>query len=253
MPRTNTKDSKTAAALAEIGNLDQGTLVSYQGQKKGVLRGRGGAKMVYGDDHVHVLLWTGFSYEALVERSLKKLIELENSGTLITDLTAEVMAKGLSVNAQDVCAAIQELKDSLKRAVDPGSVTSPARSDSDYIFEPLMVDGTKVKGAKVYVGGGDENNPRAPKPGTVYVDGVKLGEKIVAPAPNGHWKANSKAKTVAKNILRHKLPVGLYVRYALEPERVGELLVGDAAAEAAKASGVQVDPSTIKSLFKIAP
>jgi hypothetical protein len=253
MTATNTTDSKTAAALAEISGVGQGTLVSYRGQKKGVTRGKKHAKVVYGDDEVHVLIWTGFSYESFIERSLKKLLELEDQGNLITTLLTEVQSTGVGAVVHDICAAIQETKESFKRALDPESVPPSNRLDSQDVFEPLVVDGVKVPGSKVYTGKGDDTNPRAPKPGTVYIDGVKLGEKILLPATNGHWQTKSKAKTVAKNILRRKLPAGLYVRYALEPERVQALLVGDAAADAAKADGVPVNPSAIKSLFKIAP
>jgi len=250
---TNTTDNKTAAALAEIGKLDQGTLVSYRGRKKGVTRGKKDSKLVYGDDEVHVLIWTGFSYEAFVERSLKKLVELEEEGNLITWLTHQVQEKGAPINTHDVCAAIQETKESFKRALDPESVPPSGRADATYVFEPLVVNGVRVPGSKVYVGDGDANNPRAPKKGTIYIDGVKLGEKVLTPSVNGPWKTNSRPKTVAKNILRRKLPAGLYVRYALEPERVQSLLIGEAASRAAKADGVPVDPEAIRSLFKIAP
>ena len=56
---TNAAESLHAAALEEIGNLDQGTLLFLQTRKKGVERGRGN-KLIYGNDLVQVLVWTGF-------------------------------------------------------------------------------------------------------------------------------------------------------------------------------------------------
>jgi hypothetical protein len=254
MTGTNTQDAKTASTLAPLSKLDQGTLVLYTGRKKGVTRGRGDGKLVYGDDKVEVLVWVGFSYEAYQERSLKKLIELEDAGDLITTLMHETREAGCAgVTVHDVCAAIQETKEALKRSLDPDSVPPSSRKDSGYVFDPLVVDGTKVPGAKVYAGNGDPEDKRAPKPGTVYIDGVKLGELVLEPAENGHWKTKSKPKTVAKRILRKKLPAGLYVRYALEPDRLEGLLVGADAEKRALLDQVPVNPSAIRSLFKIAP
>jgi len=116
-----------------------------------------------------------------------------------------------------------------------------------------VVDGTTVNGAKVYVGAGNLMDPRAPLTGTIYIDGVKLGEKVLQPAPNGDWKAKHKPKTVVKNILRSWLPVGLYARYSLEKEGLLSIKVGSDASDHAKAEGVPVDPEAIRSLFKIAP
>lgn len=261
---TNTGDVKMASVLSEIGDLDQGTLVSARLKKKGVERGQAGSKVVYDDDFIHVLIWSGFHYQALVERSFKKLHQLWGKGDLAQKLIEATRARGqLGVTVGDVTTAIQEVEDSFLKVIRSGQKTEDGNGESDRadeemderqsVWEPLEVGGKRIRGAKVYNGQGDPNNPRAPKPKTVYIDGVKLGEKILTPAPNGSWKPKQKAKTVAKDILRSWLPIGLYVRYALEPERLLDVKVGDEAGQFAKSEGVPVDPMAVKSLFKIAP
>lgn len=253
---TNALDTKVASALSELGDLDQGTLVSLTVQKKGLERGKKGDRKVYNDDLVQVLIWSGFSYEALAGRTLKKLRKVQDNPVLIKELAQEVInLHGCNeITFADVTLAIQETENWLT-----GVLTNAAEGSSqegtrdEEVFYPLIVDGIKIPGCKIYQGVGDPSKPRAPKPGTVYVDGVKLGERVITPAPNGHWKTKSKPKTLAKKLLRKRLPIDLYVRYACEPERLHEILVGATAGEVAKANGIHVDPDAIRSLFKIAP
>ena len=47
------------------------------GWRVGATRGRGDAKLTYGDDKVHVCILTGFKYRALCERSLDELNEMD--------------------------------------------------------------------------------------------------------------------------------------------------------------------------------
>lgn len=268
--QTNATDPTLAERLSEIAKLDQGTLALLNIHKKGVSRGPAGSKTIYGDDFVEVLVWTGFDYLSLVQRSWKKLCAMQAEGNLVKTLVGEVQAAGYSaVTVADVCQAIQELSTNFLNVIQADEQEQarieaglPARqatadngdeAEQKSVWKPLEVDGQKVKGSKVYMGLGDPNNPRAPKPGNVYIDGVKLGEHILEPAGNGHWKAAHKPKTVAKDILRARLPIGLYVRYSLEPDRLLSVLVGDAASAKAKADNVPIDPSAIRSLFKIAP
>ncbi len=248
--QTNTTSPKLASTLADISKLDQGTLVFLTVQKKGVERGKGGNKKVYGDDVVSVLVWSGFDYKALIERSAKKLTELEETGTLITTLTQEVLDQGChDVTVADTCAALQETRASLDKVLQ--DTTGTAGVDDPQVFEPLVVNGAKVRGSKVYIGKGGDS-PRAPKPGTLYIDGVKLGEVVVMPARNGRWNTTRRPKTIAKDTLGAKLPRGLYVRYALPPERVIEMKIDGEASAAAVAAGLPIDPESIRSLFKVA-
>jgi hypothetical protein len=238
-----------ATALSEIGSLDQGTLCYIEVQKKGVERGKAGVKKVYGDDTVAVLVWTGFSYEALVKRSLKRL---ENMEGVYGAVLGEAVKLDTGVTMEHACAAVQEVRSSLHRVMSKPSGRVEVK-DKDPVWEPLVVDGIKVRGSKVYAGKARPDDPRAPKPGTIYLDGVKLGQIVLEPAPNGHWSTAKRPKTVAKDVLMGMLPSGLYVSYALEPERVQVIKVGKDASAAAVAAGVLIDPESIRSLFKIAP
>jgi len=105
----------------------------------------------------------------------------------------------------------------------------------------------------MYVGNGNPADPgRSPKPGTLYLSGVKLGEVVLKEAPNGHWRADHKPKTVVKQILRDMLPIGRYVRYCLDPDSLISFKVGKEASFSAKRGGVVIDPEAVRSLFKIA-
>lgn len=256
--QANTDDVAVAASLAEIGDVGDGNLVSLKVQKRGVTRGPQGAKVTYEDDLVHVLIWTGFHYKALVARSHKKLHELWGRGDLVGKLFRETVDAGMAeTTVRDIAEAIQEIDDSLSRVLTEKKdepVDTDADDEKTPVWEPLVVDGVKILGAKVYVGQGDPMDPaRGPQHGTVYIDGVKLGEKIIEPAVNGKWRPKRKPKSVAKDLLRAKLPAGLYVRYSLNPEFTQSVRIGKEASADAKTGGVPVNPEAIRSLFKIAP
>lgn len=259
---TPASDITLTSALSELGTEDQGTLVSLVVHKKGVSRGPASNRIIYEDDFVHVLLWAGFPYHALVARSQKKLDKLwDQGGKLERDLIQAAQEAGHSnVNLTDVSHAIQEINASFskvmvgrERAEERGDDPNEPTDCADSVWEPLVVDGVRVRGAKVYCGQARPDDHRAPVPGNIYLDGVKLGEKVLTPAANGKWPVNSKAKTVVKDILRSWLPAGLFVRYSLEQERMLTVKVGKTAGDHAKGEGVPVDPEAIRQLFKIAP
>ncbi len=247
---TNATDQNLAQNLSNISTdglgVGQGTMVSIVLRKKGTTIGG----TTYGDDTVHVLVWTGFHYKALVERSLKKLDQLWESGTLFRDLLKEAIDHGTyDATIDDVAAAVQELRDSLSKVASSTHETPVGEPSHDVPtwWEPLVVNGEPVLGAKVYIG-----QSKTIDKGTIYIDGVKLGEKILAKAANPKRAAKSKAKTVIKDILRDKLPVGLYARYSLNKKDLISLDIGNNAVTMVKTAGVTVDPSAIRSLFKIA-
>lgn len=243
---TNAADQTLAQNLSSISTdglgVGQGTMVSIVLRKKGTTVG----DTTYGDDTVHVLVWTGFHYKALVERSLKKLDQLWESGTLFRDLLKEAIDHGVyDATIEDVSLAVQELRDSLHKVANGTDYEDDKNRTS--VWEPLVVNGEPVLGAKVYKG----SSPTIDK-GTIYIDGVKLGEKILAKAMHPKRVTKSKPKTVIKDILRDKLPVGLYVRFSLNPANLQSIEIGNSAVTTVKTAGVAVDPSAIRSLFKIA-
>jgi len=257
---SNATDSVIASALTELGGEEKGTLAYLKLQKKGVIRGVAGNKIIYNDDLVEVLLWSGFSYRDLCERSYLKLHKIWSQGDLTTRLLAAVEAKGMQgITIQDVSEVIQETEDGFLKVMNGKQLLMDEGEDflggeeMPHHWEPLKVKGQTVRGAKVYVGQGDPNDPRSPVPGTIYIDGVKLGEKVLQAAPNGHWKPNQKPKTVAKDILRSWLPIGLYARYCLERERLIDAKVGAEASPAAKEAAIPIDPEALRQLFKLVP
>jgi len=251
---TNATDTAAATVLQELTEMDQGTLFSALVQKMGQSRGPKGAKVIYGDDRVQVLIWTGFSNQALIERSQKMLNREIQRGGYIERLARATLEEHEDTKISDVCEAMQETRDWFRRVLAWPDLFEPNFSrDQISVWEPLTVEGVRVRGARVYTGQGNKEDPRAPVPGSIYVSGVKLGEMVITPAANGPWRPDSKPKTVAKALLKKSLPVGLYCQYRLDPERVMNLAVGKKAAKAAKAEGVSIDPDALRSLFKIAP
>jgi len=260
----NAADTGIAATLSELGSPDKGTLVYLEIRKKGTERGVAGNKVLYGDDVTAVLLWSGFEYKDLVERSYQKLHQMWSNGDLSKKLQEAVEAKGYpGMNASEMTVVIQETEDSFLKVIRdqelPPDETGMALIQDELgtipqCWKPLEINGQMIRGAKVYAGRGDPNNPRAPKPGAIYIDGVKLGERILEPAKNGHWHAKHKIKTVAKDILRSWLPIGLYVRYSLDRDQLkNPPKVGKQASPAAKTAGIPIDPEALRQLFKLVP
>ncbi|MEI6297271.1 MAG: hypothetical protein WCO84_06580 [bacterium] len=258
---SNATDTKLASALEGLGGDEKGTLAFLTIQKKGVIRGVGDNKVIYDNDVVQTLLWMGHSYRSLAIISYKKLHQIWSKGNLTATLIEAVTKKGYAEpTIQEVSEVIQEVEDGFLKVM---NATESVFEDGDSPFEgdeatlhhwePMKVNGVPVRGTKVYVGPGDATNPRAPVPGTIYIDGVKLGEKVLQPATNGHWKANKKPKTVAKDILRSWLPIGLYSRYALDRERLIEIKIGAEASPAAKDAQIPIDPEALRQLFKLVP
>lgn len=249
--QSNTTDLRTASLLAEIASQDQGTLFTAVVHKMGEERGNNGSRLVYGDDRVHVLIWTGFSYHALIARSHKMLEHQLGKGRYIERLARAALNEHEGTTIQDVCHALQEVRDQFRKVLSRSDLGPMMPSES--VWEPLVVDGQLIQGSRIYRGKRVSEDPRAPVPGTIYVQGVKLGEKILSLAPNGPWKADSKPKTLVKRIIKESLPVGLYCQYRLDPTRVTAICVGAEASRAAKEAAIGIDPDAIRTLFKIAP
>jgi hypothetical protein len=73
----------------------------------------------------------------------------------------------------------------------------------------------------------------------VYLQGLQVSSRVISPAPNGPKPAaKSAAKTVAKSLLRKRLPVSRYVSYRLQPGDEFLLRVGGTAKVAAEADGI---------------
>lgn len=253
-PTTNAGDTTIASALVELTKLDQGTLLVAEIHKMGDARGPADGRVIYGDDLVRVIIWTGFSYRALIERSDKMLRRQLAQGGYIERLARLTLEEHAETTIEDVCHALQETQDWLRRVLaGDNNGAGPSPSVMGVPWEPLQIDGALVRGSRVY--NGPDRSPlddRAPVPGTIYVQGVKLGQKVLVPARNGAWRADSKPKSLAKRIIKEALPVGLYCQYRLEPERVNSVAVGEAACRESRAWGIGINSEALRSLFKIA-
>jgi hypothetical protein len=200
--KTNAKDQKLAGILAESR---PGTFTGIVVRKVGETRGG----VLYGDDLVRVTVRTGISYKNLVEKSLKVLNSLS-----ATSICREAIRLGLrdvktgkTVSIGDVYTAKQELQESFKKVVNDGKGTDEEKLTN---FEPLEVNGEKITGVRVYT------NPDSDNHGSVYLMGLKMSETVLDWSPNGAIPApKSAAKTLAKNLIKSKLPIGKFVRYRL--------------------------------------
>lgn len=242
-------DNNTLTALSSLVDLpEQGTIFTALIHKMGEKRGQ----VVYGDDIKQVLIWTGFSYRALITRSMRILDHQLGKGGYIEKLARATLDAHEGATIEDVCHALQEVRDWYRRVL-AGSESwdTDLSSSGNPLWSPLLINGTTVRGCAIYSGRARPEDPRAPIPGTVYIKGLKLGEQVVTPAPNGRWKADSKPKTLAKQIILEGLPSGLYCQYRLEPERVSGVAVAGEAVRIAKERGIPIDPAALTSMFKV--
>jgi len=245
MSATNANSALIAALLADA---KVGTFTGLVTTKAGVERGPKGNKVRYGDDTVHVCVFTGFKYLGLVQRSLDALATLKDA-----DVLAAAQAKGVTawsgrgkkavevgLTLADIQAARAELVESYTKTLDPNEASTSTTAD---VFEPLTVDGGNVRGCRVYKGQTPEAiaaGVKAPaKVGTVYLQGLQVSSRVIEAAPNGPKPAaKSAAKTVAKGLLTKQLPISKYVSYRLEPGDSWLLRAGGPAIAAASSAGL---------------
>lgn len=225
----------------------RGRLASLTIRKVGKEKGRGENRQRYGDDLVQVMIVTGFRYDRLVARSLEMLhARMQSPGALeaLTSLGAVTVAKGNPVTEADYHAAYDALVASYQR-----TLAGENQSTSAHVFEPLVVDGQRLPGCKVYTGEGDPDDPRTPVPGQVNLSGIFVSQRVITPAPNGPVPPPaSKAVTVAKGILTRDLPVSRYVSYRLEPGKEYTLRAGGAALESYPDSESVTVPEWMRSI-----
>lgn len=253
---TNSNSPVTAALLADARI---GTFTGLITTKRGVTRGKGLEKRVYGDDTVHVVIFTGFKYDKLVARSLALLPTLD-AATLVADAAKH----GKVFTVADVEEARAELAESFTK-----TLAGTNESTTDHVYDPLVVNGETVRSGRVYkcvagttdeAGGPREchcrnctGDAKAPLPGTIYLQGLQIFSKVLVPAKNGHAPAvNSAPKTLAKDALRYQLPVAKYVSYSLEKGGDWILAAGGTAALQATEAGFIVNDAVEEVLRKAA-
>lgn len=231
-------NASNAALAADLATARKGTFTGLIIQKEG--SEKGGVR--YDDDLVHAVIITGFSYMSLVERSKARLLAMTDSDL---DAMADkgydawsgrgAKAVPVKVARADFEAARTELLESFERTL---AGTNTATTDG--VYEPLVVDGETVRGCRVYVSGD------AAPAGTIYLQGLQIGSRVIEPAANGRAPAPKSApKSVAKNVLGSKLPTSRYVSYKLVSGGNWILNIGGAAAVAADENGVTLDETRV--------
>lgn len=214
-------------------------------RKKGVKRGG----QVYDDDHIVALMWVGWSYRDLVNLSQGILRQLDREGRTIGSVIAAAAEDGHEVDLETACVAVQSVRESFWRSLADKSGEGQESKRSEW-YKPLeRPDGRIVKGVKVYKGPERDDDPRAPKPGTLYLHGLKLDQRVLESAHNGHWETNHRPKTIAKNALTSRLPVGMYASYVIDDPT--QVRFGAEAAEYAEEVGLSVDLGVIQALFSL--
>lgn len=253
---TGTTNSDNLALALTLANARKGTFTGLILRKKGKTKGG----VTYGDDLVHVVMYTGFKYDSLVQRSLDALPE--PNGQEFEDFCDRIVGyckrkgivdkNGAAIDYADVATAIKDLRDSFERTL-AGTNTAT----TDHVYEPLEVNGETVRGARVYRCVASQGikchcrdcsgDKRAPKDGQINILGLKVGQKVLDAAPNGQAPLPlSRGDVIAKNILRKRLPIGRLVSYVLEEGGDFILNAGGTAAVAANKDGVTVDPQEVR-------
>ena len=237
---TNSNSKLVAALLQKSGGA---TFTGLFTTKQGVVRG--GQR--YGDDTIHTVVVTGFSYENLVKKSLAKLPSVTTASVI-----ASAASKGLTITEEDVKVARGELEASFQSSLDGTN-----EATTDHVYDSLVVDGSSVRGSRVYKCTGQPKckcractqDPKAPLDGTIYLQGLRIWSEVLTPAANGSAPApKSKSKTIAKNALRETLPVSRYVSYRLEPGQNWILRAGGTAEVEATKKGFLVTDAIVNTL-----
>jgi hypothetical protein len=200
-------------------------------RKKGTLMGRGADRKKYGDDLVSTVVVTGFDYHRVVSKSQEMLTRISAQDILALATDQELRDKDNEpLTFLDVNKALQELWESFERTL-KGESKAPKG-----VYTPLTVDGVNVPGCRVYQGDSDGTEQ-----GTIYLQGLKIGEKILEPSPNGSAPTPRSGKIpLAKRLIREQLPVGQYVSYSLEPHSGFDLRIGVSAGISADEKGILI-------------
>jgi len=257
---TNASTASTTLAAAIAGSRSAlcASIMSVVLPKKGVTRlapgeKRGGRKVQMGNDVVRATFVGGSSYMNLTRKGQGILAALT-----APDLDA-MAAEGLMawsgrgakavqvpVTRADFDAALAEMIDSTAK-----TLAGTNSSTTDHVYEPLVVDGATIRGYRVYVGPA-AGSGAAPKstPGTIYVQGLFLGQTVITPAQYAKPASKSSGKSVAKRRITRLLPVRRYVSYALEPGTDFILNLGAEAVSASDAAGITVDADRVAEILE---
>ena len=250
-------NANNAALASTLEGAKKGTFSGIVTRLVGSTRGPKGAKTRYNDALVHDTIVTGFSYRALKGVRDRTILEnltdpdlqvLVDAGHEAYDFPRRKTAALVGLTLKDFRDAVDAM---IASCIKSGAGTNTATTDE--VFESLEVDGNFVRGARVYVGPTDPTKDFAAPKGTIYLSGLRVGRTVLEEPANGWLPAGKKGVAAkAKSLITStfKLPSRRFVSYKLDPNKAGEwvLRVGGAAAAAADADGVSVDPQVVSEI-----
>lgn len=248
----NTNAIDTAAALAAtLAGAKRGTFTGIVTRLVGATRGPKGAKVRYSDALVHDTIVTGFSYRGLKARDRAILENITDADLqVLVDAGHEAYDHPRRKTAALVALTLKDFRDAVNAMIESckKSEAGTNTATTDDVYESLEVNGSPVRGARVYVG--NPNGDDAAPVGTIYLSGLRVGRSVLEQPENGWLPAGKKgASSKAKGLIvsTFKLPSRRYVSYKLDPAKAGEwiLRVGGQAATAADKDGVTVDPTVV--------
>ena len=258
--KTNASTTSTTLAAAIAGSRSAlcASIMSVVTPLKGVVRlapgeKRGGKKVRMGNDVVRDTFVAGRSYTSLKRKDGTILADLAANPARLDAMAAEghmawsgrgAKAVQVPVTRADFDLALAEMIASTAK-----SIAGTNSSTTDHVYEPLLVDGKALKGYRVYVGPADPSIKPASAPGTIYVQGLRVGRKVIEAAQYPRPQSKSGAKAVAKRVITRLLPSRRYVSYALEPGTDFVLNLGADAVTASDDAGITVDPTVVASIL----
>lgn len=252
----STSSSTLAAAIAGSRSAQCASIMSVVTTLKGVTRlapgeKRGGLKVRMGDDTVRDTFVAGRSYRNLKQRDAVILAGLTGADldAMVADGHMAWSGRGAKATQVAVTRADFDLALAEMIASTANSIAGTNTSTTDHVYEPLVVDGKALKGYRVYVGPADPTATPKSAPGTIYVQGLRVGRKVIQAAQYARPVSKSGGKAVAKRIITRLLPSRRYVSYCLEAGSDFILNLGAEAVTASDAAGITVDPTVVADIL----
>jgi hypothetical protein len=258
---TNAASASVAVHLSDLAHEAGGKprFVSFSTRLAGEVQGAGAAKMRRGDHVMSYTLLTGFSYPAMVQRSLDTLTGASASPTFVADTVAALQAAGAVDEQSGAAITASDVIDAVSGTVRgrTGLLTSFAAtlagtsvSTSEHVYDALTLDGETIPGCKVYnqVGGGD---PKSPVLGTVYLAGIVIASACIERGANGDkLPSNRGAVAVAKDWIERALdlPARKYRTFRILPGEAVSLKSGSVSFHAAEGGKVRAGAANIATL-----
>ena len=260
---TNAASSSVAVHISDLVREAGGKprFVSFSTRLAGEVQGSGAAKMRRGDHVMSYTLLTGFSYPAMVQRSLDTLTGASASPTFVADTVAALQAAGAVDEGSGAAITASDVIDAVSGTVRgrTGLLTSFAAtlagtsvSTSEHVYDALTLDGETIPGCKVYnqVGGGG-GDPKSPVLGTVYLAGIVIASACIERGANGDKLPSKRgAVAVAKDWIERALdlPARKYRTFRLLPGEAVSLKSGSVSFHAAEGGKVRAGAANIATL-----